>query len=310
VSTDAIAGVDIGGTSTDVVLCSPRLDILARTTAATPATRGGAAMIDTCVGLVDTLVRDTGTRLLGVGVGAAGVVDARGGTVLFASDSFTGWTGFPVADAVRQSLAVPAFLDNDVNAFLRGEVTTGAVAGEAQALGITLGTGVGGALWLSGELFEGAHGAAGEIGHTPGFGDLPCTCGGHGHLETVASGRSITARYRDRAGLELSAAEIAVRAGTGDRDAVAVFDAAGAAVGKAITMVAALVDVTTVVVGGGVTHAWHLLEPPIRKYLVDEPPVSGRPIRLERSALGDVAVALGAASRARRELGLPSTAQG
>lgn len=82
----------------------------------------------------------------------------------------------------------------------------------------------------------------------------------------------------------------------------AVFDAAGAAVGQAITVVAALIDVTTVVIGGGVTRAWHLLEPAIRRCLGDEPPVSGLPIRLERSAPGTDAVALGAASRVCREL--------
>ena len=303
-STDAavIAGVDIGGTSTEVVLCTPQLDIIARSNAATPASVGGTAMIDTCVDLIGALVEASGTRLLGVGVGAAGVVETRAGTVLVASDSFTDWAGFPVAATLRRRLAVPAFLDNDVNAFLRGEVATGAVAGESQALGMTLGTGVGGALWLGGELFEGSHGAAGEIGHTPGFGDRPCTCGRHGHLETLASGRAITARYRDSTGITLSAADIAALADAGDLDAAAVFDAAGAAIGQAITMVAALIDVTTVVIGGGVTRAWHLLEPAIRRCLVDEPPVSGLPIRLERSALGADAVALGAASRVRREL--------
>ncbi len=83
------------------------------------------------------------------------------------------------------------------------------------------------------------------------------------------------------------------------------FDAAGTAIGQAVTMVAALIDVTTVVIGGGVTRAWHLLEPAIRRCLVDEPPVSGLPIRLERSVLGADAVALGAASRVRRELDRP-----
>ena len=70
-STDAavIAGVDIGGTSTEVVLCTPQLDIIARSSAATPASVGGAAMIDTCVELIGTLVRASGTKLLGVGVG-------------------------------------------------------------------------------------------------------------------------------------------------------------------------------------------------------------------------------------------------
>jgi glucokinase len=298
----AVAGVDIGGTSTEVVLCDPQLRVIARASAATPASVGGAAMIDTCVGLVDALVRATGTRLLGIGVGAAGVVDSQTGTVLVASDSFTDWAGFPVADTLHGKLGVPAFLDNDVNAFLRGEISTGAVAGEVQALGMTIGTGVGGAVWLCGELFEGFHGAAGEIGHSPGFGDRPCTCGGHGHLETLASGRSIAARYRDSTGFTLSAAEIASRARRHDQAAATVFETAGSAIGQAITMVAALIDVTTVVIGGGVAQAWDLLEPAIRRRLSDEPPVSGRPVRLERSALGADAVALGAASRVRRQL--------
>jgi glucokinase len=300
--TAAIAGVDIGGTSTSVVLCTPQLDIIARNSAATPASVGGTAMIDTCVELIEALVGDAGATLLGVGVGAAGVIETRSGTVLVASDSFNGWAGFPVADTLLARLAAPAFVDNDVNAFLRGEVATGAVAGERHVLGMMLGTGVGGALWLNGELFEGSHGAAGEIGHSPGFGDLPCTCGQYGHLETLASGRAITARYQDHAGIALPAAEIALLANRGDPAATAVFETAGAAIGKAITMVAALIDVTTVVIGGGVTRAWHLLEPAIGRRLIAEPPISGLPIRLERSTLGDDAVALGAASRVRLEI--------
>jgi glucokinase len=259
-------------------------------------------MIDTCVDLIEALVGSTETRLLGVGVGAAGVIETRSGTVLVASDSFNDWAGFPVAATLRARLGVPAFVDNDVNAFLRGEVATGAVAGETDVLGIMLGTGVGGALWLNSELFEGAHGAAGEIGHSPGFGELLCTCGQYGHLETLASGRSITARYHDRTGITLPATEIALLADREDLAAAAVFEAAGAAIGQAITMVAALIDVTTVVIGGGVTRAWHLLEPAIRRRLDAQPTISGLPIRLERSTLGDDAVALGAASRVRREL--------
>ncbi|EFG65618.1 ROK family protein, partial [Streptomyces sp. SPB074] len=109
------------------------------------------------------------------------------GRILVASDSTRGWAGFAVTEAVESALGVPAFLDNDVNAFLLGEISAGAVRGERDVLGMTLGTGVGGA------LFPGPHGAAGEIGHIHGFGDLPCTCGGRGHLETLASGRSIGA---------------------------------------------------------------------------------------------------------------------
>ncbi|WP_327593089.1 ROK family protein [Streptomyces chartreusis] len=298
-----LAGVDIGGTTTQVVLCDPALGVLDRAGVPTPAADGGAAMVGAALDAVRLLLGRTPARLLGVGVGAAGVVDARAGQVLVASDSFRGWAGFAVTAAVEEALGVPAFLDNDVNAFLRGEATAGSVAGAPHVLGMTLGTGVGGALWLDGRLYDGPHGAAGEIGHVPGFGDLPCTCGGRGHLETLASGRAIAARYAERAGVPLTAREVAEAAASGDGDAVGVYTEAGAAVARALLVTAGLLDVTTVVVGGGVSRSWALLEHSIHAALTAEPPVSGHAIGVRPAGLGVDAVAIGAAARARAELG-------
>ncbi|WP_328499169.1 ROK family protein [Streptomyces sp. NBC_00414] len=295
------AGVDIGGTTTQVVLCSAELAVVDGVEVPTPAAAGGAAMVRTALDAMGLLLARSPARLLAVGVGAAGVVDARAGRVLVASDSFHAWAGFEVTATMEAALGVPVFLDNDVNAFLRGEAATGAVAGEPHVLGMTLGTGVGGALWLDGALYEGPHGAAGETGHIPGFGDLPCTCGGRGHLETLASGRSIGARYGERTGHTRTAHAVAEAADRGDPDALAVYGAAGAAVARAILITAGLLDVTTFVIGGGVSHAWALLEPPILTALAAEPPVSGHPVRVVRSRLGNAAVAIGAASRARTE---------
>ncbi|NUP44360.1 MAG: ROK family protein [Streptomyces sp.] len=295
------AGVDIGGTTTQVVLCDDDLTVLDRAGTTTPAASGGQAMMDAALGVLAPLLRRTPGRLIGAGVGAAGVVDTAAGRILVASDSFSGWSGFPVTAAVEDALGVPAFLDNDVNAFLRGEVSGGAVRGEPDVLGIALGTGVGGALWTGGRLFAGPHGAAGEIGHIPGFGDLPCTCGGRGHLETLASGRSIAARFSERTGRRLTAREVADAAAYGDEDALEVYRAAGAGLARAVVMTAGLVDITTVVIGGGVSRAWHLLEPVVRAELAEEPPVSGHPVRLVRAQLGADAVPVGAAARARLE---------
>jgi glucokinase len=294
--------VDIGGTTTQVVLCAEDLTVLDRAEVATPATDGGQAMIGAALGALAPLLERTPGRLVGCGVGAAGVVDSATGRILVASDSFTGWAGFAVTDAVEEALGVPAFLDNDVNAFLYGEVFGGAVRGESDVLGMTLGTGVGGALWTGGALFAGPHGAAGEIGHIPGFGDLLCSCGGRGHLETLASGRSIGARYADRTGRRLTAREVAQAADRGDQDALEVYRAAGAGIARAIVMTAGVVDITTVVVGGGVSRAWPLLEPLILASLAADPPVSGHPVRLVRAALAADAVPVGAAARTRREL--------
>ncbi|MFI0730720.1 ROK family protein [Streptomyces sp. NPDC021225] len=305
------AGVDIGGTTTQVVLCDDDLTVLDRAGTTTPAASGGQAMIDAALGVLAPLLRRTPGRLIGAGVGAAGVVDTAVGRILVASDSFSGWSGFPVTASVEDALGVPAFLDNDVNAFLRGEVSGGVVRGEPDVLGIALGTGVGGALWADGRLFAGPHGAAGEIGHIPGFGDLPCTCGGRGHLETLASGRSIGARFTERTGRRLTAREVADAAASGDEDALEVYRAAGAGLARAVVMTAGLVDITTVVIGGGVSGAWHLLEPVIRAGLAEEPPVSGHPVRLVRARLGTDAVPVGAAARARLEttpgVGVPTT---
>ncbi|MFM9373697.1 ROK family protein [Streptomyces sp. Da 82-17] len=299
-----VAGVDIGGTTTQAVLCTAGLAVLDRAEAPTPAAEGGRAMVDAALSAVRLLLGRTSARLLGVGVGAAGVVDAGAGRVLVASDSFRDWAGFPVAAAVERELGVPAFLDNDVNAFLRGEAVRGAAAGERHVLGMTLGTGVGGALWLDGALYDGPHGAAGEIGHVPGFGRLPCTCGGFGHLETVASGRAIAARHRELTGRDLGALEVAEAAERGDADAAEVFAGAGAAVARALLITAGLLDVTTCVLGGGVARAWRLLEPAVHGALAAEPPVSGHQLRVLPALLGAEAVPVGAAARAAAEVGV------
>lgn len=296
----AVAGVDIGGTTTHVTLCADDLTVVDRLEVPTPAAAGGTAMAGAALDAVRLLLDRTDARLLGAGIGAAGVVDARAGRVLVASDSFRDWAGFAVTAAFEEALGVPAFLDNDVNAFLRGEATAGAVAGEPHVLGMTLGTGVGGALWLDGALYDGPHGAAGEIGHVPGFGDLPCTCGGRGHLETLASGRAIAGRYRERTGRELSAQEVAKVC---DPVALGLYEDAGAAVARALLVTAGLLDVTTVVIGGGVSRSWHLLAPAVQRALTAEPPVSGHPVRVVPALLGGDAVAVGAAARVRAELG-------
>ena len=299
---DVLVGVDIGGTTTQVVLCTDDLVVLDRIEVPTPARQGGPAMMRAVIEAVAALRERVPSRLLAVGVGAAGVVDARTGRILVASDSFTAWAGTAVTATLTSALGVPAFLDNDVNTFLRGEVAKGAVEGASNAFGITLGTGVGGALWMNGALVDGPHGAAGEVGHIPGFGDILCTCGGRGHLETLASGRSIGHRYGEATGRQATAQEVAAAAAQGDPDALAVFDAAGAAIARAILITAGVVDVTTVVIGGGVSRAWGLLEPSILRALADEPPVSGHPVHLSRARLGSDAVALGAASLARTGL--------
>lgn len=293
----ATVGVDIGGTKTRAAVVGPTGEVLASATAPTPA--GGVAMLDVAAGLVERAVATAGVRVTAVGVGAAGVVDPAAGRVLAASDSFVDWVGTDLRGGLADRTALPVTVANDVDAFLVGEATWGAVRGVRSAAGIALGTGVGGALWLDGALYRGA-GAAGEIGHMPGFGDAVCTCGQRGHLETLASGRSVERRYAEAmAGAAVGAAEIEALARAGEPVAARVLAEAGHAVGSAVLVVAALLDVGHVVVGGGLAGAWDLLEPALLARLREAPPVSGHPVEVRRAALGADATVVGAAALAR-----------
>lgn len=298
-SGQAVVGLDIGGTKIAGVLLEDGVEIAA-SSVSSPAAEGGDAIVAASARLIERLTG--GERPGAVGVGAAGVLEPGTGTVVTASDSFRGWAGFRLRDALAASFGVPVVLENDVNAFLLGELLAGAVRGRRDAVGIALGTGVGGAIVLDGEIVRGRRGAAGEIGHTPGHGDLPCTCGQRGHLETLASGRSIERRFAARTGLVLAGAMIADRARDGDTDAARIMAEAGQAVGRAIVTAANLLDIDAVVIGGGVSAAWDLLAPEIDDVLRTNPAVSGARIDVCRAQLGHSAATRGAAELARRHL--------
>jgi len=294
-----VAGIDIGGTKIAALLVDEGGRIVARGQVAAPARDGGPAMADAATDLTRRLLEEQDGVLLAAGVGAAGVIDHATGTVRAASATFVDWVGFPLAAELRERLGVPVTIENDVNAFLLGELSHGTAA-DSDVLGVMLGTGVGGAVVLDGRLRHGPHGAAGEIGHTPGYSTVPCTCGQIGHLETLASGTSIGLRYGERTGtVGLSSHEVADRARSGDVDAIAVYEAAGRAVALACASAAGILDLPSAIVGGGVSRAWDLLAPAIERALATDSPVSGVPLQIVPAALHTDAVALGAAAAAR-----------
>jgi glucokinase len=291
-------GLDIGGTTTHGVRCDDDLVVRAAATVATPARSGGAAMLARAAELVAHLAADGPVD--GLGIAAAGMLDPRTGRIVRASDSFRDWEGTPVAAALGELAGLSAVADNDVNCFLIGEVAAGALRGVDDAVGITLGTGVGGALWSGGRILHGRDGGAGELGHQPGYGDEPCSCGRRGHLEALASGRSLVRRYQERGGTAGSALEVAAAARAGDERAMGVFGDAAHGIGLAIVQVTGLLSADRVVIGGGVAGAWDLLAPGVHEVIGHFPPLFGPPPDVRTTALGDAAVAIGAAALARQ----------
>ncbi len=198
-------------------------------------------------------------RVVGLGVAVPGLVDVAAGVLLRAPN--LGWTGVPIAEALGASLelgGMPIALENEANVSALAELWDGAAQDLDGFVHVTGEVGVGSGIVIARELYRGARGFAGELGHVivqPG--GRPCACGSLGCLETIAGVEAI----REAAGLELPpglgehavAQRIAAIAADGEEAARAALDAAGDALGTALAGAVNLLDLQAVVLGGSFT---------------------------------------------------------
>ena len=200
-SNEWVAGVDLGGTSLLAVVADARGKIVGEHGMATLRDEGPAKIIEQIAEAVSTAaaaakisVKDLG----GVGIGACGAVDPTSGVVHVAPN--LGWKDVPLADKLGKKLGVPIFVENDVHVAVLGEHGYGAAQGARLAVGIWVGTGIGGGIISEGKLFRGARGSAGEVGHTVVLADgPPCSCGRRGCVEALASRTSMERDLRQAA---------------------------------------------------------------------------------------------------------------
>jgi glucokinase len=164
----ATIGIDIGGTKTMFGLFDESFALVDEVKVKTRADKGEKAFSANLAESVAALMRRAdkkGLTLMGVGVGCAGTLDREDG-VLKTSPNIPFLKGYPLKKKLTKLTGTAVFLGNDVHLGLYGEHRLGAAAGLKHVLGIFFGTGIGGALIIDGKLYEGANGAAGEIGHT------------------------------------------------------------------------------------------------------------------------------------------------
>ncbi len=294
-----IVGVDVGGTNIKAALVSGRR-ITNRTRRDTQSHGGPEAAIGQICAAIEPLHR----KASAIGIGIAGIIDSKKGIVRY-SPNLAGWQDVPLAQIVRSAFDLPVYILNDVNAICMGEWKFGAGKGFDNVFLFTLGTGVGGAAICEGKLLFGAHGFAGEFGHTTiNFNGPECICGHRGHLERYAGARYIVARYRRKmAKAKRSRAQhdiltprtIAKAAKQGDRLARETFLEVGYYIGIAVANVIALFDPEAVIISGGIARAGNVLFDPIRDSV--EQVLLGSEYRRSRiipAALGDDAGILGA----------------
>jgi glucokinase len=305
-----LVGVDMGGTHLRVGVVTGGSVVWERRVAAQFARRLSAdAPGEALAAVLAALQEAVGSALerfpdaAAVGLAVPGFLDPTTGRLV----SSPNVPGVRDADLVGLLAGVwqrPVVAENDALAAAWGEWSLHPERPDS-LLYLGLGTGVGGGLVLRGVPYRGEHGVAMEVGHLvlePG--GRPCGCGNRGCLERYASASGVTLSYREATGEEAEAREVAERARRGDGAAAHALDRAGEALARAVAHILKVVDVSHLVVGGGLSGAWDLMEAAFgRRLEADLIPVLRGTVRVSVSRSGDQAGMLGAALLAEAEAG-------
>ncbi|MEY4425349.1 MAG: hypothetical protein RJB56_976 [Actinomycetota bacterium] len=310
-------GIDIGGTKIAGALVDIDGNIVAESKVPTPA-QDPDALVDAVVALVTEL--SLGREVLGVGVAAAGFIDADQSNIIYAPN--LSWRNEPFKAKLQAKLPLPVIIENDANAAAWAEFRYGAGKGFQHMVMLTIGTGVGGAVIVNGQMLRGGFGIAGELGHlrvVPN-GKL-CGCGQHGCLESYGSGTALLKAAKELASSDLEIGsrlrELEAQAGelTGaqvytailekDPGALQILTELGTWLGEAIGSLTAVLDPQVVVIGGGVSAAGDVLLNPIREaYLAHLPARGFRPeLEIKGAEFVNAAGVVGAADLVRSALG-------
>lgn len=182
-------GVDIGGTNIKASLVNSRGEIINFKKISTEAKKGFDYTFIKIKGLIKELINSVGlNNICGIGCASAGQIDQVTGKVIFATDNLPGLSGFELKKELENAFKLPIAVENDVNAVAIGEHWKGAAKEFDNFVCLTLGTGVGGAIFKNGEIYHGVNGIAGEIGHMCiKYDGRICNCGNVGCFEQYGS---------------------------------------------------------------------------------------------------------------------------
>lgn len=315
--TDIYAGIDLGGTKILVLIADGAGQVLAQSREPTPA--GGPESV---IARIVQSVRDAAgeakvelTAIRGAGVSAPGPIDFEEGVVTD-PPNLPGWHNVPLANILRDRLGIPAMLENDANCQGVAEHQFGAGVGYRHMIFMTISTGIGGGIIIDNELYTGASGAAGELGHIGVSATAERVCGaGHpGCLEAFASGTAIAARAREMiaaGGLArtarmaernppLSAETVYLAGQEGEAEAREIIQSAGRYLGIGLASMINTFNPQAIVIGGGLVNMGEtILGPAVETARARSFGQSFSDVRIVEGELGDRAAALGAIAVAR-----------
>lgn len=292
-------GVDLGGTSILAVVLGPDRSVLSRAYGLTEDHAEVEPVLQRLEIVTRAALAKAGARPDAIEAAGMGVPGEVEGDRLRATPILPTWRDVPVGTLLARRLGIQRVdIENDANAALIGECALGAARGADQALLLTLGTGIGGALAVGGRLLRGFQGSAGEVGHlSVDPAGPPCWCGNRGCLGQLASATALTRAWREATGRDEDGRAIASALEAGDARAAAVVDELAGWLARGIAGAAVVVAPEVVVLTGGIVDG--LAEPllaGVRSRLAARPyPAVLASLRVESAALGPWAGAVGAA---------------
>jgi predicted NBD/HSP70 family sugar kinase len=305
----ALVGVEIGSSHVTVVVTDLRADV--RTSRfgllATRSDPDGALTM--ARGFIDDALRELGIarrQVIGIGVGVPGPVrpDEPG---RLPSSTFPAWRDHDVHAVLSNAYGLPVFVENDANLGALAEQWWGAGRNGKDLTYIKIGTTIGAGHIINGELYRGAGGTAGEIGHLPLDPAGPrCSCGLTGCLSTFIGSEVLVARAKAEVGASIDSAGDLVRAaregqGDGTEAARRIIAEAGGRLGVAVASLMNVLNPAIIVIGGEITGVGDLLLDPVRAAVRTRSLATtfeGTPIMT--SNLGDKAIAVGGATMVLR----------
>lgn len=302
-----VFGVDIGGTTVKLGLFDVKGILLDKWEIPTRTQDNGSHILPDIADSIRSKIDEKQLEeesIEGVGVGAPGPIDSAG--VVHKAVNL-GWDTFSIKVTLEELLHMPVMAGNDANVAALGEMWKGGGQGSNDLILVTLGTGVGGGIIVGGRVLTGATGAGGEIGHihVEDNEEECCNCGNTGCLEQYASATGITRlankklKESDKKSVlrngEVSAKTVFDAVKEKDELAMEVADEFGRYLGKALAVIAGVVNPDAIVIGGGVSKAGEILMDYIRPYYEKNVFHGSRDVKFSLATLGNDAGIYGAA---------------
>ena len=272
-------GIDVGGTTVKCGLFTVAGDRVEKWEIPTRTEENGKAILPDVAAAILDKIAEKGLKkeeIAGVGIGVPGPVNDEGEVAVAVN---LHWGRVHIVDEMQKLTGLRVKAGNDANVAALGELWKGGGVGYHNLILVTLGTGVGGGIIVNDRILSGAHGAAGEIGHTHAADYIkdPCNCGNCGCLEQVASATGIVRLAKEELetapeeatvlrGAEVSAKAVFDAVKEGDALAVRVAERFGSYLGKSLAIFAGVTDPEAFVIGGGVSKAGPILLDFVRKY--------------------------------------------